>query len=178
MQRTIQCRRERVETCARGTWLCRAVQIGSSGHGALSKRTQQGRRKQVEAGISLLEVLMAVSLLGISFVAIFSGLSAALRSVDHLGRFDQGNEFATQKLNELLLDPSLGADQLRSGVSPSGIRWQARTQLIDERPLPGSETPAQLVRILLQVSWSTRSGQQSLDLETSKLFIPEPPVGP
>jgi len=178
VQRIIQSRRGPFETRPRGAWLCRAVQIGSSRHCVLPKRTKQGRRKQVEAGISLLEVLMAVSLLGISFVAIFSGLSAALRGVDHLGRFDQGNEFATQKLNELLLDPTLGADQLRSGVSPSGIRWQARTQLVDERPLPGSEKPAQLVRILLQVSWRTRSGQQSLDLETLKLFIPEPPPSP
>ena len=128
--------------------------------------------------MSLLEVLMAISLLGISFVTIFSGLSAALRATDRLDRFDQGNEFATLKLNELFLDPSLGPDQLRSGVSPSGIQWQARTQLVDERPLPGSEKPAQLVRILLQVSWRTRSGQQSLDLETLKLFIPEPPAGP
>jgi prepilin-type N-terminal cleavage/methylation domain-containing protein len=139
---------------------------------------KQGRREQSEAGMSLLEVLMAISLLGISFVTIFSGLSAALRATDRLDRFDQGNEFATQKLNELSLDTSLGANELRSGVSPSGIRWQARTQLVEERPLPGSEKPAQLVRIILQVSWRTRSGQQNLDLETLKLFIPEPPPGP
>lgn len=145
---------------------------------ASSQRMKQGRRRRMEAGISLLEVLMAVSLLGISFVAIFSGLSAALRATDRLDRFDQGNEFATQKLNELLLDPSLGADQLRSGASPSGIHWEARTQLVDERPLPGSDKPAQLVRIALRVSWPTRSGRQNLDLETLKLFISEAPPGP
>jgi hypothetical protein len=120
---------------------------------------------------------MAISLLGISFVTIFSGLSAALRATGRLDLFDRGNEFATQKLNELFLDPSLGADQLRSGISPSGIAWQARTELVDQRPLPGSEKPAQLLRINLQVSWHTRSGQQSLNLETLKLYIPEPPPG-
>ena len=121
---------------------------------------------------------MAISLLGISFVTIFSGLSAALRATGRLDAFDRGNEFATRKLNELFLDPSLGADQWRSGTSPSGIAWQVRTELLDQRPLPGSEKQAQLVRINLEVSWRTRSGKQSLNLESLKLFIPPPPPSP
>lgn len=142
---------------------------------AASPPIKRGRR---EAGMSLLEVLMAISLLGVSFVTIFSGLSAALRATGRLDAFDRGNEFATRKLNELFLDPSLGADQRRSGTSPSGIEWEARTELLDERPLLGSQKPAQLVRISLQVSWHTRTGRQNLNLESQKLFIPPPPPGP
>jgi type II secretory pathway pseudopilin PulG len=138
----------------------------------------QRQRKAREAGISLLEVLMAISLLGISFATIFSGLSAALRATDRLDRYDRGNEFATRKLNELFLDPSLTAGELRSGVAPSGIRWQAKTELVEARPLSDPKKPAQLVRIILEVSWRTRSGQQSLSLETLKLCIPEPPLNP
>ena len=139
------------------------------------QRIIQGRRERDEAGVSLLEILMAIALLGISFAAIFSGLSAALRTTDRLGLFDRGNDYAARKLSELMLDPSLAAGQVRSGVSPSGISWQARTQLMDSRPLSDPKHPAQLVRILLKVSWSTRSGRQSLNLETLKLCIPEPP---
>ena len=131
-----------------------------------------------QAGVSLLEVLMAISLLGISFATIFSGLSAALRTTDRLDSFDRGDEFATRKLSELILDPSLVAGEMRSGVSPSGIGWQARTQLIDTRPLSNSDKPAQLVRITLKLAWSTRSGRQTLSMETLKLFIPEPPPSP
>ena len=142
------------------------------------QRIIQRRRGPREAGISLLEVLMAISLLGISFATIFSGLSAALRTTDRLDRFDRANDFAARKLSELILDPSLAADQVRSGVSPSGIGWQARTQLVNTRPLSDPKKPAQLVRILLEVSWRTRSGRQSLSLETLKLCIPEPPPSP
>ncbi len=130
------------------------------------------------AGMSLLEVLMAISLLGVSFVTIFSGLSAALRATGRLDAFDRGNEFATQKLNELFLDPTFGADQMRSGRSPSGIEWEARTELLESRPLPGSQKSAQLVRINLGVSWRTRSGRQNLNLESLKLFIPPAPPSP
>jgi hypothetical protein len=122
---------------------------------------------------------MAISLLGFSFATIFSGLSAALRATDRLDSFDRGNEFATNKLNELFLDPALAADQVRSGVSPSGVWWRARTQLVDTRPLSDPKKPAQLVRIILEVSWRTRLGRQSLSLETLKLCIPEePPPSP
>jgi len=128
--------------------------------------------------MSLLEVLIAVSLLGISFVSIFSGLSAGLRATGRLDLFDRANEFATQELNELFLDPSLRADDRRSGVTPSGIGWEASTELVEKRPLPGSDSPAQLVRIVLQVSWRTPRGRQTLNLETLKLVIPEPPPIP
>jgi hypothetical protein len=121
---------------------------------------------------------MAVALLGVSFATIFSGLSAALRATDRLDRFDRGNEFAAGKLSELFLDPSLAADQVRSGVSPSGFWWHATTQLVDTRPLSDPKKPAQLVRIILEVSWRTRLGRQSLSLETLKLCIPEPPPSP
>jgi len=142
------------------------------------QRIIQRRREPLEAGISLMEILIAISLLGISFATIFSGLSAALRTTDRLDRFDRGNEFATRKLNELFLDPSLAEGQARSGVSPSGFLWQARTQLVDTRPLSDPKKPAQLVRIILEVSWRTRLGRQSLNLETLKLCIPEPPPSP
>jgi type II secretory pathway pseudopilin PulG len=141
-------------------------------------RTTQPHGEPREAGISLLEVLMAVSLLGMSFATIFSGLSAALRTTDRLDRFDRASDFGARKLSELILDPSLVAGQMRSGVSPSGIAWQARTQLVDTRPLPNSDKPARLVQITLELEWRTRSGRQSLSLETLKLCIPESPPSP
>ena len=136
------------------------------------------RRMGREVGISLLEVLMAIALLGISFATIFSGLSAALRATDRLDRYDRGNEFATRMLNELFLDPSLTAGEVRSGLTPSGMHWQAKTELVESRPLFDPKKPAQLVRIILEVSWRTRSGQQSVNLETLKLCLPQPPSNP
>jgi type II secretory pathway pseudopilin PulG len=142
------------------------------------QKIKHRRRMGRQAGISLLEVLMAISLLGISFATIFSGLSAALRASDRLDRYDRGNEFATRMLNELLLDPSLTTGEVRSGFTPSGMHWQAKTELVESRPLFDPKKPAQLVRIILEVSWRTRSGQQSLNLETLKLCIPQPPSNP
>jgi len=156
----------------KGTWVSQLAE-------APPTRVTRGRRGRNQAGISLLEVLMAISLLGISFATIFSGLSASLRTTDHLDRFDRANEFATHKLTELFLDSSLKADEVRSGALPSGIWWQARTELVDKRPLADPKRPAQLVRIILEVSWPTRLGRQRMALETLKLCIPvAPPPSP
>jgi type II secretory pathway pseudopilin PulG len=136
------------------------------------------RRQRHSCGISLLEVLMAIALLGISFATIFSGLSAALRATDRLSGSDRATAFATQKLNELYLDPSLQAGQVRSGVSPSGVWWEARTQAVGTRPWSDPKRPIQLLRIDLEISWPTRLGRQSLSLETLKLCIPQPQTSP
>ena len=116
---------------------------------------------------------MAISLLGISFATIFSGLSAALRTTDRLNDLERGNRYAAAKLRELVLDPSLAAGQQRSGRSPSGLGWNATTQLVDARPLLGPERPLELVRIRLEVSWKSRSGRESVFLESLKLHFPE-----
>jgi hypothetical protein len=132
-----------------------------------------------ESGVSLLEVLIAVTILGLSFTAIFSGLSAALRTTNTLGGYNRLIEYAEQKLNELALDPSLGPGQVRSGVSDSGLSWRATTQLADERPSSDPERPvAQLIRISLEASWTTRGSTRSFTLQTLKLRVPEPPPAP
>jgi len=87
-----------------------------------------------EAGVSLLEILIAVSLLGIGFTAIFSGFSTALRTIERVDHYAQVTDFAVNKLNELEVDPDLEPGRQLSGVSDSGLRWQATTALADERP--------------------------------------------
>lgn len=131
----------------------------------------KGRKRQ--AGISLLEVLIAVALLGVCFSAIFSGLSTALRSLGRIDAHDQAVAFATQKLNELALDAAFAPGQTRSGTGDSGLRWQARAALDEDRPGPAEDRPVQLVRLRVEVSWTTMRGEQSYSLETLKLRIPD-----
>jgi hypothetical protein len=131
-----------------------------------------------EAGVSLLEVLIAVSLLGIGFTAIFSGFSTALRTIERVDHSAQVTDFAVNRLNELELDPNLGPGQQLSGVSDSGLRWQATTALVDERPGIDPDHPTQLMRMEVRVSWKTNKGDQSFALQTLKLRIPRQEVSP
>jgi prepilin-type N-terminal cleavage/methylation domain-containing protein len=131
-----------------------------------------------EAGVSLLEVLIAISILGIGFTAIFSGLSSALRTVERVDHYTLVTNFAADKLNEIAIDSRLEPGQVLSGVSDSGLNWRARTDLVDQRPGASADQPVQLVRVEVQVSWETSKGFQSFALQTLKLRVPTPVVKP
>lgn len=125
-----------------------------------------------EAGVSLLEVLIAISLLGICFAAVFSSLSTDLRAIRRLHQYDQAVEWATNHLNELTLDPTLEPGQARTGVSDSGFLWRVETELVDKRPGPAPDRPVQLMRIVLDLSRDSVASPRIIRLETLKLRIP------
>ncbi len=130
------------------------------------------RKKPSEAGITLLEILIAVALLGMSFTAIFSGLSAALRATRRLDEYRAVVDFATRKLNELMLETKFAPGQELSGISDSGMRWRARAERVGSRPGPDPDRPFELVRVILEVSWGTPSQPQNFVLERLKFWIP------
>jgi prepilin-type N-terminal cleavage/methylation domain-containing protein len=131
----------------------------------LSSRAQQ-------AGVTLLEVLIAISLLGICFAALFSVFSTALNATVELRQYDRATECATNELNALALDPTLLANQVRSGDCPMGLRWKAETRLVDRRPGAGSNDSVQLMEVVLKVSWDSGRRARNLRLETLKLAVP------
>lgn len=125
------------------------------------------------AGVTLLEVLIAISLLGICFAALFSVFSTALRSTVELRQYDRAAECATNQLNALALDPALQPNQARLGDCPMGLRWKAETRLVDRRPGAGSQDSVQLMEVVLNVSWDSGRRARNLRLETLKLVVPE-----
>ncbi len=128
------------------------------------------------AGVSLLEILIAISILGITFTAIFSSMSAALRAASRLDQYRLVVDYATNKLNEVALDPNLAPGREISGVSASGLRWKARTEVVDTRPGFGPDRRLELVRIVVEVSWKGSAGPQTYALQTLKLRIPPAPT--
>jgi len=132
-------------------------------------------KQRIEMGVSLLEILIAVSILGITFTAIFSSLSAALRAASRLDQYRLVVDYATNKLNELALDPNLQPGREYSGTATSGLRWRARTEVVDTRPGLGPEHPLQLLRIVVEVFWKGSAGPQSFVLQTLKLRLPSAP---
>jgi general secretion pathway protein I len=137
-----------------------------------NKPLRTPRRRQ--AGVSLLEILIAVSILGIAFTATFAGFSTALRTVARLDEHQVAVALATSKLNELLLEPTLDPGSERSGVSEAGLRWRARTELAEERAGVVPERSLQLLRVAVEVEWGNAAGRrQTFHLESLKLQLAE-----
>jgi hypothetical protein len=79
---------------------------------------------------------------------------------------------ATEKLNELEVDPHLRPGQRLSGLTSSGLRWEANTQLAHPGPGSSSENSVDLLRLAVRVDLQSANGPQSFALETFKLAVP------
>jgi prepilin-type N-terminal cleavage/methylation domain-containing protein len=139
----------------------------------MNTRGRKVRSRFDQTGVSLMEILIAVSILGISFTALFSSFSAALRTTDRIDQYSRAVEFATSKLNDLVADPTLAAGEVRVGTSPSGLYWRATTGVVDQRPGPVPDKPIQLLHIVLEVAWRTPAGAQNFVLQTLKFRVPQ-----
>ncbi len=122
-----------------------------------------------ESGFTLVEVLVAASVLAIAATALFGLLSRSLsnlRKVEELHRY----ELATQDImNRILLLPALPASATAQGsLDTAGGSW---TVTIDPwAPQTLEKMPEQaVVRVHVVVTWQGQSRQRSIDAESLKV---------
>src|ERR1700693_4835384 len=74
-------------------------------------------------GFSLLEVLVAVTIIGLAFSAVFAGMSGSLRGLGRVESSERRVEQARLKLAELDLIKRLRPRDSASGQFDDGTRW-------------------------------------------------------
>jgi general secretion pathway protein I len=121
-------------------------------------------------GFTLLEVLVATTIMGIAVVTLLSSISTSLRNASRLTDHERAATLARQKMNELLLDKELPKftviegrfDPAVTGIQNAG--WSARLTPFDVHPgsHPGVEA---LNRLELAVWWTSGDRKQVLSLE-------------
>ncbi len=121
-------------------------------------------------GFTLLEVLVATSIMGIAVVALLASISTSLRHASRLTDYDRAAALARQKMDELLLDKQFPKsvviegrfDPAVTGIENAG--WRARLTPFDvhPNPHPGSEA---LNRMELVVWWVSGEQKRELALE-------------
>ncbi len=125
-----------------------------------------------EAGFTLLEVILALAILGIAFALAIELLATGVRSAKASGDYTQAVLLARQKMAEIAVTPNLegSAD---GGEFGGGFRWVSGI-----RPLPQEEDlPAQLYQVWVRVTWPGRRGEKSLDLYTLRMAVDEKKFG-
>jgi len=123
-------------------------------------------------GFTLLEVVVAIALLGAVLATGMQLLATGLRSVKASGDISQAVILARQKLGELTvrkLEP-----QTSEGVA-GGYRWTAE---IAPEEGGADGLPARLYKLRVRVSWAGRGGEKGLELVTLRTAVenPERPV--
>ncbi len=116
-------------------------------------------QRKAQSGFTLLEVLVATTIMGIAVVGLLSALSASMRNASRLISYDRAVMMARNKMDELLVDHRIPAGSVLNGNFDASSGWSARFTTFET--LPGSpQNTNMLERVELQIWWMTPSGER------------------
>jgi prepilin-type N-terminal cleavage/methylation domain-containing protein len=117
-------------------------------------------------GFTLLEVLVALAVLGIAVTVIFQLFSANLQALSASENYVEVSLRAAARMRELLDDREL-TERVWSEVSPEGYRLEfAVKEALAERT---ELLPVRLLEVALTIRWNRGNRERSLTFQTLKL---------
>lgn len=130
------------------------------------------RHRSSDLGFTLLEVIVALTIMGIGFGLAMELLATGLRSAKVSEDYTVAVLLARQKMAETLATSSL-TGSVEQGQFDGGLGWVSEIQ-----PLPqAEELPAQLYQVRVRVTWPGRRGEKSMDLYTLRMAVDEKKLG-
>ncbi len=118
------------------------------------------------SGFTLLEVLVALSLLGIAVVAVIQLFSIDLRSISVSEDYVAGSLAAQSKMREVLSKEEI-AEKNWKGVTDDG--YQFEVSIIKSLTERTEELQVRMYEIAVTVHWSQGVKQRSMTLRTQKM---------
>jgi general secretion pathway protein I len=121
-------------------------------------------------GFSLLEVMVATTIMGIAVVTLLSGLSNSVRNASRLTDYDRAALLARARMDTLLTDPKLPQNTvIEEAIDPASLGgaeggWRARVTPFDVGPAPRPLAPC-LERIELEIWWKAGNRTRSFTLD-------------
>ena len=132
------------------------------------------RSAESTGGFTLLEILVAMTILGVGFVALFGLLSTSLGTVSRIGDRETLVRSAQMKLNELCLSLRQGQEPpYRSGEFAGKYRWRAEIRTVAGDEETAAEPDYRLARVRLRVTWQGSRAENQYLLETMT-WVPSP----
>ena len=134
------------------------------------------RLKTRNQGFTLLEIMVAMAILGVGLVVIIELFGGGLRLARVSEEYTKAVGYARVKMEETCLSKSL-EEGIQEGEFDSLYRWQVEVKKVDLLP-PGKETsyqpPVALYRVRVDVLWKSGMRERTAALETYRLLKAEP----
>lgn len=120
-------------------------------------------RHRQRAGFSLLEMIVAITLLGLTVTGLVSMMNTSLAGAAMTREYERAAMRAKTRMNELLVMRPIPLGTSMRGNFSDGSGWEAVAE-----PAFGFEertTGSRLVRIELTVWWNSAAERKSIDFE-------------
>jgi general secretion pathway protein I len=120
-------------------------------------------------GFTLLEMLVASTIMGVAIAGLLTGLSGSTRNAARLREYDRVVQLARLRMNDILADPNIRNTSLAESFPPEaagGVEagYRATVAKVEEGPLP-TDGDFVLDRVQLEVWWMSGGGRRSFTLE-------------
>jgi general secretion pathway protein I len=122
--------------------------------------------KRFSTGFTLLEVLVALAIMGIAVVLILQLFSANLRALSVAGDMTSALTQANARLREILTESSLKEAAWSEAKENSYPMDIAVSEVLPDRT---DNLPVRLLEVVLTVRWQTGSKSKKLTLRTVKM---------
>lgn len=136
-----------------------------------SERGKGGfRRPSPTGGFTLIEILVAISILGISLVVLLQLFSGALKSVRVSNDYTQGVFHAQEKMEEVLLREAL-TPGTEEGDFEDGFRWRVEIIRLDQAEEEALKLPIDTFQISVVVTWDGEAVGGGKDFQVTTLKV-------
>jgi general secretion pathway protein I len=136
---------------------------------------RQEKRVKSEKGFTLIEVIIALAILGIALTVIIELFSGGLRLGRVSQEYTQAMNFASLKMEEIVTQKTIEAGE-DEGEFDKIFRWQTGIEKVDILPYDkGTEfkPPVDFFHIRVKVLWTSGSKERSASIESYKTVKPE-----
>lgn len=128
-------------------------------------------------GFTLLEMLVATTIMGIAVGGLMSGISSSTRNAARLRDYDRVVQLARLRMNSLLADPRMPREGLFDPEITGGLEcgWRAQVSLAEAATPAPATGDWVLDRIQLEIWWMSGAVRRTFQLESyrRRKLLPE-----
>lgn len=121
-----------------------------------------------DSGFTLVETLVAVSILAISLVVLLQLFSGGLKSSRVSDEYTRGIFYAREKMDEILLARELSPGVI-GGQYDDGFKWRAEAKPLDIQAAKDVRLPFRAFDIRVAVTWEAGEREKQFALNAIKL---------
>ena len=122
-----------------------------------------------DKGFTLIEILVAISVLSIAMVVILQLFSGGLRSSKTSEAYTKGIFHAREKMEEILLGTEL-SEEVSEGEFEDGYRWRSEILREEQSEKEAAKLPFELYHIRVDVFWDEGAKEKDFTITTMKLL--------